>query len=108
MTAATAVRTTYTMPAADGGGGRRGTDERALVVLAQQGSSEAFASLVRLHQRRAYAVCRAIVLTHEDAEDAVQEGFLHAFRARDRFLPDRPFGSCPYGSMANACSAIAR
>src|SRR5690348_18463403 len=73
MTAATAVRTTYTMPAADGGGGRRGSDERALVVLAQQGSSEAFAALVRLHQRRAYAVCRAIVLTHEDAEDAVQE-----------------------------------
>ena len=41
-------------------------DERALVIAAQRGSSDAFASLVRLHQRRAYAVCRAIVLTHED------------------------------------------
>ena len=55
--------------------------EHALVVAAQRGDTESFAALVRLHQRRAYAVARAIVLTHEDAEDAVQEGFLHAFRA---------------------------
>jgi RNA polymerase sigma-70 factor (ECF subfamily) len=77
-------------------------DERPLVIAAQRGDSEAFAALVRLHQRRAYAVCRAIVLTHEDAEDAVQEGFLHAFKALDRFLPDQPFGAWLYRIMANA------
>jgi RNA polymerase sigma-70 factor, ECF subfamily len=92
MTVATAVQSTFVMPSPDGLP-RRGSDERALVASAQEGSSDAFAALVRLHQRRAYAVCRAIVLTHEDAEDAVQEGFLHAFRALDRFLPDQPFGA---------------
>src|SRR5437879_13544161 len=66
-------------------------EERALVIAAQHGESEAFAQLVRQHQRRAYAVCRAIVLTHEDADDAVQEGFLHAFKALDRFLTDSVF-----------------
>src|SRR6187551_898996 len=60
--------------------------ERAIVIAAQRGSDEAFSALVRLHQRRAYSVVRAIVLSHEDAEDAVQEGFLHAHRALDRFM----------------------
>jgi RNA polymerase sigma-70 factor (ECF subfamily) len=83
-------------------------EERALVVAAQRGESEAFAALVRQHQRRAYAVCRAIVLTHEDAEDAVQEGFLHAYKALDRFLPDQPFGAWLYRIMANASLDLVR
>src|ERR1041384_1394330 len=83
-------------------------EERSLVVAAQSGNGEAFASLVRLHQRRAYAVCRAIVLTHEDAEDAVQDGFLHAYKALGRFLPDQPFGAWLYRIMANASLDLVR
>src|SRR5574338_100223 len=83
-------------------------DERALVIAAQRGNSDSFAALVRLHQRRAYAVCRAIVLTHEDAEDAVQEGFLHAFKALDRFLPDQAFGAWLNRIVANAALDITR
>ncbi|NCW46001.1 MAG: hypothetical protein EBV77_11165, partial [Gemmatimonadaceae bacterium] len=56
-------------------------EERELVLAAQAGDSTAFAGLVRRHQRRAYAVARAIVMRQDDGEDAVQEGFLHAFRA---------------------------
>jgi RNA polymerase sigma-70 factor (ECF subfamily) len=82
--------------------------ERALAVAAQGGDHDAFAQLVRLHQRRAYAVCRAIVVTHEDAEDAVQDGFLHAFKALDRFLPDQPFGAWLYRIMANASLDLVR
>lgn len=82
--------------------------EHALVVAAQRGETEAFADLVRSHQRRAYAVARAIVLTHEDAEDAVQEGFLHAFRALDRFLPDQAFGAWLHRIVANAALDITR
>src|ERR687894_2187274 len=82
--------------------------ERELVVAAQRGSTEAFAALVRLHQRRAYAVARAIVLTHEDAEDAVQEGFLHAYQALDRFRPEQAFGAWLHRIVANAALDIAR
>lgn len=82
--------------------------ERDYVLAAQHGDQEAFAVLVRLHQRRAYAVARAIVVTHEDAEDAVQEGFLHAYRALDRFLPDQPFGAWLYRIMANSALDLVR
>lgn len=82
--------------------------ERALVEEAQDGSRDAFSALVRTHQRRAYAVCRAIVLTHEDAEDAVQEGFLHAYKALDRFLPDQSFGAWLHRIMANAALDLLR
>jgi RNA polymerase sigma-70 factor (ECF subfamily) len=82
--------------------------ERELVVAAQRGSTEAFGALVRLHQRRGYAVARAVVVTHEDAEDAVQDGFLHAYKALDRFLPDQPFGAWLYRIISNAALDIVR
>lgn len=76
--------------------------ELAIVLAAQQGSGEAFGWLVRRHQERAYAVARGIVLTHEDAEDVVQEAFLHAWRALDRFRPEQPFGAWLHRIVANA------
>ena len=86
----------------------RPVDERALVLAAQQGEQEAFAELVRRHQRRAYAVARAIVLNHEDAEDAVQDAFLHVFRALHRFLPDQAFGAWLHRIVANAALDLTR
>jgi RNA polymerase sigma-70 factor (ECF subfamily) len=82
--------------------------EREVVVAAQAGDAEAFAVLVRRHQRRAYAVARAIVFTHEDAEDAVQEGFLHAYRALDRFRPEQAFGAWLHRIVANAALDLSR
>lgn len=83
-------------------------EERALVRDAQRGSRDAFAALVRLHERRAYAVARAIALTHEDAEDAVQDGFLHAYRALERFRPEQAFGAWLHRIVANAALDIGR
>lgn len=82
--------------------------EKALVLAAQQGDTGAFSALVRLHQQRAYAVARAVLLTHEDAEDAVQEGFLHAYKALDRFRPDQPFGAWLHRIVSNAALDLAR
>jgi RNA polymerase sigma-70 factor (ECF subfamily) len=97
MLATAAPTTSYRMPSPSDGA----ASERAIVVAAQQGSDDAFSALVRIHQRRAYAIVRAIVLSHEDAEDAVQEGFLHAHRALDRFRPDQPFGAWLYRIMTH-------
>src|SRR5687768_3993763 len=82
--------------------------ERSLIIAAQRGDNDAFGVLVRTYQRRAYAVARAIVVTHEDAEDAVQEGFLHAYRALDRFRPEQAFGAWLHRIVANAALDIAR
>ncbi len=86
----------------------RPADERALVLAAQRGEREAFSELVRTHERRAYAVARAIVVNHEDAEDAVQEAFLHAYRALHRFMPDQAFGAWLHRIVANAALDITR
>lgn len=86
----------------------RPSDERDLILAAQRGEREAFSELVRRHQRRAYVVARAIVTNHEDAEDAVQEAFLHAFKAIDRFLPDQAFGAWLHRIVANAALDVTR
>ena len=83
-------------------------EERQFVLAAQEGDTSAFAQLVRRHQQRAYAVARAVLLSHEDAEDAVQEGFLHAHRALSRFRPDQPFGAWLHRIISNAALDLAR
>ena len=83
-------------------------EERQYVLAAQQGDTSSFAQLVRRHQQRAYAVARAVLLSHEDAEDAVQEGFLHAHRALSRFRPDQPFGAWLHRIISNAALDLAR
>jgi len=83
-------------------------EEKELVTLAQSGDERGFAGLVRLHQRRAYAVARSIVMTHEDAEDAVQDGFLRAHQALDRFDTAQAFGAWLNRIVANAALDLAR
>ncbi|NUO65504.1 MAG: sigma-70 family RNA polymerase sigma factor [Gemmatimonadaceae bacterium] len=83
-------------------------DDRAWVRAARDGDATAFGMLVRLHQRRAYGIARAIVLSHEDAEDAVQEGFLHAYRAMARFDAAYPFGAWLARIVANAALDLVR
>src|SRR5690349_10268678 len=108
MTVALRLTTSTPAPLAPATSDDAAARERALVEGAQRGDAQAFAGLVRQHQRRAYAVARAIVLTHEDAEDAVQEGFLHAFRALDRFRVDQPFGAWLHRIVANAALDVSR
>lgn len=83
-------------------------EERALAKAARAGDQNAFAGLVRLHQRRAYLVARAIVTVHEDAEDAVQDGFIRAYQAMNRFDPSQSFGPWLNRIVANAALDIAR
>lgn len=90
------------------GPARISDEEKELVRLARRGDERGFAGLVRLHQRRAYIVARSIVLTHEDAEDAVQDGFLRAHQALDRFDPGQSFGAWLNRIVANAALDLAR
>ena len=83
-------------------------EERSLAEAAREGNRDAFAGLVRLHQRRAYLVARAIVTVHEDAEDAVQEGFVRAWQAIERFDPNQGFGAWVNRIVANAALDITR
>lgn len=77
-------------------------------MAARGGDADAFGALVRRHERRAYAVARAIVTVHEDAEDVVQEAFVRAYQALDRFDPGQSFGAWLNRIVANAALDLAR
>jgi RNA polymerase sigma-70 factor, ECF subfamily len=83
-------------------------EELELVARAKAGDRDGFSGLVRIHQRRAYLVARAVVMTHEDAEDAVQEGFLRAYQALDRFEEGQSFGAWLNRIVANAALDLSR
>lgn len=87
---------------------RPAADERALAVAAQRGDQDAFGELVRRHERRAYGVARAIVTVHEDAEDVVQDAFVRAYQALDRFDVGQSFGAWLSRIVANAALDLAR
>ena len=56
---------------------------------AQRGDERAFADLMRTHQDIAFRV--AYLVAGSEAEEAVQDGFLKAWRALWRFRPGAPF-----------------
>ena len=84
------------------------SEEQELVARAKAGDREGFSGLVKLHQRRAYLVARSVVMTHEDAEDAVQEGFMRAYQALDRFDASQSFGAWVNRIVANAALDLSR
>lgn len=59
--------------------------EADLIERAKRGEKTAFGQLLRMHQRRVYACAIHMLADRGEAEDAVQETFLRAWRAIDRF-----------------------
>jgi RNA polymerase sigma-70 factor (ECF subfamily) len=60
-------------------------EEAEWIQRAQKGDRAAFGRLMRLHHRRIYACAAHMLGERAEAEDAVQETFLRAYRAIDRF-----------------------
>jgi RNA polymerase sigma-70 factor (ECF subfamily) len=65
--------------------GEEGFDERALAQAIRAGDTAAFELVVRTFGGRLLAVTRRMLRNEEDARDAVQEAFVSAYRARERF-----------------------
>jgi RNA polymerase sigma-70 factor, ECF subfamily len=60
-------------------------DEQALVAALKAGEASAYETVVRLHGPRLLVVARRLLRSEEDAQDAVQDAFLSAFRSIDSF-----------------------
>ena len=62
-----------------------------LLARAVRGDHDAYASLVRPHERVAYRVAAAITGGSADAEEAMQNAFVKAYRSLHRFRSGAPF-----------------
>ncbi|MCA9268796.1 MAG: sigma-70 family RNA polymerase sigma factor [Planctomycetales bacterium] len=60
-------------------------DEATLLAALRRGDEAAFESLVRRNGPRMLAVARRFLQQDQDAQDAVQDAFLSAFKSLDRF-----------------------
>jgi RNA polymerase sigma factor (sigma-70 family) len=69
----------------------RPPDESTLVARARRGEAAAYEELVRMHQAIAFRVALVNAGDRADAEDAVQDGFVKAYRALGRFRDGAPF-----------------
>jgi RNA polymerase sigma-70 factor (ECF subfamily) len=84
------------------------TDE-VLARRAAEGQREAFEELVRRHRGRVYALALRICRNGDDAEDALQETFIAAYRALPRFDRRARVSTWLYRIATNKCyDVIAR
>ncbi|MAQ14650.1 MAG: RNA polymerase subunit sigma [Sandaracinus sp.] len=77
--------------------------ERTLLDEAQGGDKRAFGQLVRLHQRRVHACALQMLGDRGEAEDAVQETFVRAWRALKRFDGRSKLSTWLYRICVNVC-----
>src|SRR6516225_4837708 len=66
-------------------------DDLVLVDRVVSGDRRAFETLVRVHERRVFRVTLAILGNAEDAEEAMQDAFVKAFRHIDQFRRESRF-----------------
>jgi RNA polymerase sigma-70 factor (ECF subfamily) len=77
--------------------------EAELLEAAQGGDRRAFGRLVRKHQRRVYACAVQMLGGGGDADDAVQETFVRAWRAIGRFDGRSQLSTWLYRVCVNVC-----
>src|ERR1041384_5522972 len=64
---------------------REAATATALVAAAQAGDQRAFDALVRRYRKRIFALALHLSGSESEADDIVQDVFLRAYRALDRF-----------------------
>jgi len=83
-------------------------DEGAFIARLKAGDADAYEELVKLHSRRLIALARQILGDEDLARDAVQDAFINAFRAIDRFNGDARLSSWLHRIVVNAALAKLR
>ncbi len=76
--------------------------ELRLVTNAQQGDTRALEELLRAHRQRIWGVCRRIVGTDADAQDATQEASIAIMRHIGKFDGNAAFSTWVYRIATNA------
>jgi RNA polymerase sigma-70 factor, ECF subfamily len=88
--------------------GAAGLDEATLVVRAQEGDVRAFEELARRHQAALYRLAVRVMGDPTEAEDALQEALLDAWRRIERFRGESAFSTWMYRVVTNRCLGMLR
>jgi RNA polymerase sigma-70 factor (TIGR02960 family) len=78
-------------------------ERSADVSAAVAGDEAAFTGLIERHRRELHVHCYRMLASFEEAEDAVQETFLRAWRSRDTFDGGSLFRAWLYRIATNVC-----
>jgi RNA polymerase sigma-70 factor, ECF subfamily len=78
-------------------------DERQQIARSRNGDQEAFAALVRAHQRMIHSLTFRMTGSLADAEDLAQETFIRAFQQLDSFRAEAKFSTWLCRIAVNAC-----
>jgi RNA polymerase sigma-70 factor (ECF subfamily) len=84
------------------------TDEEKWIDAARQGDQEAFGQLVRLYEKRVFALTLRMCKNSADGEEAAQETFLAAWQGLRFFRGESSFSTWLYRLASNACVDILR
>ena len=84
-------------------------NERELLTAARAGDEDAFARIVDAHRRELHAHCYRMLASLHDAEDALQETLLRAWRGLPRFAGRSSIRTWLFSIATNVClNAIAK
>jgi RNA polymerase sigma-70 factor (ECF subfamily) len=78
-------------------------DEGTLIAQSRKGDWEAFAALIRMHQRMIHSLTYRMSGSLADAEDLAQEAFIQAYRSLDSYRGAAKFSSWLYKIALNQC-----
>ena len=84
-----------------------GDDDR-LIADCLKGQTAAFGELVHRYQDRLFNTVFRLVDSAEDAQDVVQEAFLHAYQSLDRFKGESQFFTWLYRIAVNSAISLKR
>jgi RNA polymerase sigma-70 factor (ECF subfamily) len=78
-------------------------NDQRVIELIQAGDPRAYAVLVDRYKDRALSFASRLIGDRQEAEELVQDAFIRAYRALDRFRGESTFGTWFYRILHNLC-----